>query len=218
MRGGWSRRRGRVRVLLGWGLVLGVLESGSARADDTSLLGRLFRFGGESSSNRPPAGGRPAPLPYGRAPRAGGGLEPSATPLPADPGALPTFGGLPETPPLPEPAGPAQRLTPRPRVSPAITSADPVLTRFALGRSTDGSPFGMFLQVFADGTVVDSDGVHRLRLAEVKPLLDTIQSGELDRLRGHCGAPSTDFVESMQIVTYQRRFGRLTANSFSYSG
>jgi hypothetical protein len=128
------------------------------------------------------------------------------------------FGGLPATAPLPASPGEAQRLTPKSRVSPAVTTADPLLTRFALGRSNDGSPFGMFLQVFADGTVVDSEGVHHLRPADLKPLLDTIQSGELYRLRGHCGAPSTDFIEYVHVVIYERRFGRLTAHSFSYSG
>jgi len=107
---------------------------------------------------------------------------------------------------------------PRPRVSPAITSADPVLTRLALGRSNDGNAFGMFLQVFADGTVVDSEGVHHLRPAALKPILDTVQGGELYRLRGHCGAPPTDFVEYVHIIVYERRFGRLMAHSFSYSG
>jgi hypothetical protein len=76
----------------------------------------------------------------------------------------------------------------------------------------------MFLQIFGDGTVIDSEGVHRLRAAELKPLMEAVQSGELYRLRGHCGAPSTDFVDYVHIVVYERRFGRLQAHSFSYSG
>jgi hypothetical protein len=103
-------------------------------------------------------------------------------------------------------------------VSPAVTSADPLLTRLAIGRSNDGSQFGMFMQVFADGTVIDSEGVHRLRRAELKPLVDVVQSGDLLKLRGHCGAPSTDFTEYVHIVVYERRLGRLTAHAFSYSG
>ena len=106
-------------------------------------------------------------------------------------------------------SGPAERLTPSPRVSSAVTNADPVLTRFALGRSNDGSQFGMFLQIFADGTVVDSEGVHHVRPADLKPIVDAVQSGELYRLRGHCGAPSTDFIEYVHIVAYERRLGRL---------
>ena len=56
-------------------------------------------------------------------------------------------------------------------MSPAVTNADPVLTRFALGRSNDGSQFGMALQVFADGTVIDSEGVHHLRAVDFGPSL-----------------------------------------------
>ena len=130
------------------------------------------------------------------------------------------FNGLPQTPVTTPPVadGPAQRLAPRPRVSPAVTTADPVLTRFALGRSNDGSQFGMFLQIFADGTVIDSEGVHHLRAADLRPIVDVVQSGELYRVRGHCGAPSTDFIEYVHVVVYERRLGRLNAHSFSYSG
>jgi hypothetical protein len=103
-------------------------------------------------------------------------------------------------------------------VSTAVTNADPVLTRFALGRSNDGSNFGMFLQIFADGTVVDSEGVHHLRPADLKPIFEAVQSGEMYRVRGHCGAPSTDFIEYVHIIAYERRLGRLQAHSFSYSG
>jgi hypothetical protein len=103
-------------------------------------------------------------------------------------------------------------------VNSAVTSADPVLTRFALGRSNDGSSFGMFLQVFADGSVIDSEGVHHVRQADLKPIVDAVQSGEVYRLRGHCGAPSTDSIEYVHLVVYERRFGRLQAHSFSYSG
>ena len=130
------------------------------------------------------------------------------------------FNGLPQTPVTTPPVadGPSQRLAPRPRVSPAVTTADPVLTRFALGRSNDGSQFGMFLQVFADGTVIDSEGVHHLRAVDLRPIVETVQSGELYRVRGHCGAPSTDFIEYVHVVIYERRLGRLNAHSFSYSG
>jgi hypothetical protein len=88
----------------------------------------------------------------------------------------------------------------------------------ALGRSNDGSQFGMFLQVFADGTVIDSEGVHHLRAADLRPIVEMVQAGDLYRVRGHCGAPATDFIEYVHVVVYERRFGRLTAHSFSYSG
>jgi hypothetical protein len=76
----------------------------------------------------------------------------------------------------------------------------------------------MFLQVFADGTIVDSEGVHHVRPADLKPIVEAIQSGEIYRVQGHCGAPSTDFIEYVHLVVYQRRLGRLQAHSFSYSG
>jgi hypothetical protein len=121
------------------------------------------------------------------------------------------------TPPVGS-GGPVQRISPKPRVSSPVTTADPVLTRLALGRSNDGSQFGMFLQIFADGTVIDSEGVHHARAADLKPVFDTIQSGDLYRMRGHCGAPSTDFIEYVHVVVYERRLGRLMAHAFSYSG
>ncbi len=99
-----------------------------------------------------------------------------------------------------------------------MTNADPLLTRLALGRSDDGSQFGMFLQIFADGTVIDSEGVHHLRQADLKPILDLLQSGDLTRTRGHCGAPATDFIDYVNIVVYERRLGRLWAHTLSYSG
>jgi hypothetical protein len=99
-----------------------------------------------------------------------------------------------------------------------VTTADPLVIRLALGRSNDGNQFGMFLQVFADGTVIDSEGVHRLQSAEIRPLYDAIQNGELTRLRGHCGTPSNDFVEYVHLIVFERRMGRLQAHSFSYGG
>jgi hypothetical protein len=76
----------------------------------------------------------------------------------------------------------------------------------------------MFLQVYADGTVIDSDGVHHLSPEDMKPLNESLQSGDLYRSRSHCGAPATDFVEQVHIVVYERSLGRLRANAFSYSG
>jgi hypothetical protein len=90
--------------------------------------------------------------------------------------------------------------------------------RVTLARSDDGGQFGMFLQVFADGTVIDSDGVHHPGREAVKGVLDALQSSELYRLRGHCGGPPTDFIEQVHIVVFERSLGRLRANSFSFSG
>jgi hypothetical protein len=99
-----------------------------------------------------------------------------------------------------------------------MTAADPILIRYALGRSTDGSQFGMSTQIFADGTVLDSEGVHRLSPADIRPIVELVQSGELSRMKGHCGAPSIDFIDHIQVVVFERRLGRLNASSFSYSG
>jgi hypothetical protein len=166
---------------------------------------------GSTYGNSLPPGGSSVGSSYGNALPPGGGTVGAAAPLS-------TFGGLPETPQVAAASGPADRLTPRSRVSTAVTNADPVLTRFALGKSNDGSSFGMFLEIFADGTVVDSEGVHHVRPADLKPIMDAVQSGEMYRLRGHCGAPSTDFIEYVHIVAYERRLGRLQAHAFSYSG
>jgi hypothetical protein len=232
MRRAWMRRMGQCAM----GTAVLLASAGRVDAGDDEqgprLLGRLFRFGGAASSGGPAVqrGSQSQSLPYGGGSSAGalppGGSSASSYGNPLAPGGssvgssspLPSFGGLPETPALAGSSGPADRLTPRPRVTSAVTGADPVLTRFALGRSNDGSSFGMFLQVFADGTVVDSEGVHHVRPADLRPIVEAVQSGEVYRLRGHCGAPSTDFIEYVHIVVYERRFGRLQAHSFSYSG
>ena len=207
-------------------LSLATLTVGIAPAlgDDTGILGRLFRFGGSSSDSSTTAGA-PNPggsLPYGGAGSSSGSTIPpagSSTPY-SPPPMVSNFNGLPQTPVTTPPVadGASQRLVPRSRVSPAVTTADPVLTRFALGRSNDGSQFGMSLQIFADGTVIDSEGVHHLRAVDLRPVVEAVQSGELYRVRGHCGAPSTDFIEYVHVVIYERRLGRLNAHAFSYSG
>ena len=103
-------------------------------------------------------------------------------------------------------------------MSKAATESDPLVTRVSLGRSDDGTQFGMFLQVFADGTVLDSEGTHHVDSQTLRPLIEAIQSSDLTRLNGHCGAPATDFIEQVHMVVYERSLGRLRATSFSYSG
>lgn len=235
-----SRRRGLASAIPSL-LALAVIGAApaSAAGDEPGILGRLFRLGGSSSSSPNAGRARPAPgadaLPYGpkapttmdranlgnefippAAPRTPGG---ASAPAPA-PAPTPTAGPLGEGPSTPEvhESGSAPPVSPRPRVSSAVTSADPLLTRVALGRSTDGSRFGMFLQIYADGTVIDSEGVHRLSPADIKPIADLVASGELGRNRGHCGAPSSDFIEDVQVIVYEKRLGRLAAQPFSYSG
>jgi hypothetical protein len=103
-------------------------------------------------------------------------------------------------------------------VNKPITNAEPVLTRFALGRSNDGSQFAMFLEIFADGTILDSEGIHHLRPSDLQPVMEAIQGSDFSRIRGHSGAPPTDFIDHVQIIVFDRRLGRLTAHPFSYSG
>jgi hypothetical protein len=201
------------------GVLTFVLVGSAALAEDEpGVLGRLFR--------------RPAPRPAPTAPaapnRPGGavgatpafGATPSllpATPAPSLPGGGASLTPGPATPDLPDAPG-APRLRPQPRVSRAATEADPVLTRVALGRSDDGTQFGMFLQVYADGTVIDGEGVHRVGADAMRPVLQALQSPELGRVRGHCGSPPADFIEQVYVTVYERKYGGLRANSFSYSG
>jgi hypothetical protein len=88
----------------------------------------------------------------------------------------------------------------------------------AIGRSDDGKQFGMCLQVYADGTVLDGEGVHRVGADLMRPLLQAIQAVDASRVRGHCGSPPTDFIEQVHVVVYERAYGKLRANALSYSG
>ena len=185
-------------ILVAPTVLLLTLGAGRSRGDEPGRLGRLFRFGGGSSS---------APAPP-KPPRAEPTANPSRTgsPLLFDAGASAAS------------SSPAPRIVPRPRVSRPATEADPLVSRVSLGRSDDGTQFGMFLQVFADGTVIDSEGTHHVDHATLKPLVEAIESTDLTRLKGHCGAPSADFIEQVYVVVYERNLGRLRATSFSYSG
>ena len=235
MRGVFSRVVGTLVVP---GLLVLAFHPGSAQADDTSFFGRLFRLGGSSSSstssstssaNSTSAGQSGSPESQEPSSAFGdidnGGLfsppgsaasrMPKPNPTPAG---GPTSSEGPSTPDLSGTQDGQPRLSPRPRVSSAVTTADPLLTRVALGRSNDGSQFGMLLQVFADGTVIDSEGVHRLSASELRPLVEATQNSELTHVRGHCGTPSNDFIEYVHIVIFERRMGRLQAHSFSYAG
>jgi hypothetical protein len=200
-------------------LVLGTTVS-STHADDSGFFGRLFRSGSSAPAPKPASS-----LPYSRdiSSSSGNNFVPPAVSTPSNgPAPLPNFGNPlegPSTPTVVTPTtDPTPRVAPKPRSVPAVTTADPLITRFALARSNDGTQFGMFLQVFADGTVLDSEGIHYVRPNDLKPILDLVESGSLSRVHGHCGAPSTDYTEYVQIVAFERRLGRLMANQFSYSG
>lgn len=186
------------------GVLLFALGVGIGRGDEPGRFGRLFRLGGSASNagvtTQPPPAGAPT-------------FEPVGANVPA-PMSLTTTAPAPGAmPPQSQP-----RLRPQPRVSRPITDADPIVTRVSLGRSDDGRQFGMFLQVFADGTVIDSEGVHQTGRQGIKDVMAALEQGDLYRVRGHCGAPSTDFVEQVHMVVYERSLGRLKANAFSFSG
>jgi hypothetical protein len=168
--------------------------------DEPSRLGRLFRMGGSSSNSTSTSSTNPS----------------STTPAPS-------YVGQPalSTPPSTSPGSStaiAPKVTPKPRVNRPITEADPLVTRISLGRSDNGTQFGMLLQVFADGTVIDGEGVHRVSPEALKPVVDAVASGEFAKLKGHCGGPAGDFIENVHVVVFERSLGRLKANSFSYSG
>jgi hypothetical protein len=192
---------------------------GDEPSPSTSRLGRLFRFGGGASSGSsatsPAASATPSnPTPTGTSTDAAGDPSQSASAL--SPGfSSPTATNILTT--TGSPANPP-RIVPRPRVSRPVTESDPIVTRITLNRSDEGNSFGMFLQVFADGTVIDSEGVHHVGRDALKPIIEALEAGEIYRQKGHCGAPATDFVESVHIVVFERVLGRLRANSFSYSG
>lgn len=112
----------------------------------------------------------------------------------------------------------ASRISARPKYVGPVTEADPVLTRVGIARADSGNSFALFLQIYADGTVIDTEGVHRLPLAQIKPILSVIRGHDFSRIRGHCGQPSADFIENVQMVVYDRSMGRLRAHAFSYAG
>lgn len=191
----------RFAVRAAYALALVAAGTEAIGGDEPGIFGRIFRGGGHPPASRP--ADRPAP------PRD----NPAASPPPA---ALP--------PPVVDPvvaadASAAPRLRPQPRVNRAATEADPILTRIALGRSDHGDQFGMFLQVYADGTVLDGEGVHRAGPDAMRPLLQALQAAELGRIHGHCGAPPTDFIEQVYVTVYERtKLGGLRANTFSFTG
>lgn len=113
-------------------------------------------------------------------------------------------------------AGP--RLVPQPRNSRPVTEAPPLLTRVQLGRSDDGRTFGMFLQIYSDGTVVDTEGVHKVGRDVLAPLVEALRAADAGRIQGHCGSPPVDYIEQVMVIVYDNARGRLQANSFSYSG
>jgi hypothetical protein len=179
-------------------------------------LGRFFRSGNSGSSSSAASTPAPGSSSHPASPAPEAAAPATAPPLPD--ASIPALTAPANAPaPAPAPAS-APRIIPRPRVARPITESDPIITRITLNRSDDGSQFGMFLQVYADGTILDSEGVHHVGKEALKPLIEALEAGDLYRTRGHCGAPATDYIESVQVVVYERVLGRLRASSFSYSG
>lgn len=164
-------------------------------------------YGAAGGSPYGGVGGRPFAPPALAAPPAGASSLPMPDPsVPALPADGPTAPG----------AGP--RLVPQPRVSKPVTQAPPILTRVQLGRSDDGNTFGMFLQIYADGTVIDTEGVHKVGPDVMRPLIEALRAADVGRIKGHCGGPPVDFVQQVMLTVYDQNRGRLQANHFSYSG
>ncbi len=182
------------------GVLLYSVAVTSSFGDEPSRLGRLFRMGGSNSSTSSTS-------------------PPATTSSPTT--TAPSYVGQPalSTPPSTSTGSAiAPKVMPKPRVNKPITEADPLVTRISLGRSDNGSQFGMLLQVFADGTIIDGEGVHRVSQDTLKPVVEAVASGELAKLKGHCGGPAGDFIENVHVMVFERSLGRLRANSFSYSG
>ena len=178
-------------LLLACGIVL-VCVPRLVNGDEPGRFARLFRFGGGSTS----------------------ATDSRST----SEGELPPPSRVVNSPAPVASSGPQPRIRPQPRFSHAVTEADPIVTRISLARSDEGGQFGMFLQVYADGTVLDSEGVHRLGRDGIKEVLSVLETSDIHRVRGHCGAPATDFIEHVQMTVYERSLGRLRASSFSFSG
>lgn len=226
-------------------LALGI--GGTAvRADDPpGLFGRLFRPGSQARRNPAPST-RGTPPATSAAPGSNSGaFGPGLLPPPTSGTPMTPASSLPAVndtgaPPPARPGGPSAPssggeavlgasaasastgdlapIRPQPRNTRAATEADPLFTRITLGRTNDGTRFGMFLQVYADGTIIDSEGVHRVGPDVLRGLAQALQNPELGRARGHCGGPPTDFVEEVHCVVYRRKLGGIVATNFSYSG
>lgn len=205
-----------VRIVMICGLVTSFAVIRSSADDEPrgglGGLSRLFRLGSPRHDHQPSQKQKQddfddeeiARVPAGRNYRSGdaapgAAFEPAVT--------SPGFGESTNT-----------RLTARPKYVGPVTEAEPVLTRIGIARADSGNSFALFIQIYADGTVIDSEGVHRLPLAQIKPILSVIRGHDFSRIRGHCGQPSADFIENVQMVVYDRSMGRLRAHAFSYAG
>ncbi|MFM7592491.1 MAG: hypothetical protein ACKO85_11915 [Isosphaeraceae bacterium] len=226
-----GQHRPLVQQLTTAGLCAGLLAAGLAaspiQAEDNDRpgggfgLSRLFRFGaGQASASREhnhdhdkPSGERIIPSDIPEMARNSGTAGTSRGPVGGD---VPVFQPAVTSPGFGQ--NTTARITPRNSYSGPVTEADPILTRVGIGRADSGSTFGLFLQVYADGTVIDSEGVHRLPTSQIRQVVNVIRGHDFSRIKGHCGLPSADFVENVQMIVYDRSLGRLRAHAFSYAG
>jgi hypothetical protein len=183
------------------GSLIGSAAVGSF-GDDTPRIGRLFRLGGNSR----PADASTIGKPGSNTPNSDGAPRPFS---PHAPNVNPSGDAN---------ASAGARIKPQARVSRAVTEAEPLVSRVSIGRSDDGKQFCMFIEIFADGTILDSEGVHHVGPDHLRGIAQILQSGELAKLKGHCGGPAADFIEQHHMVSYDRFHGRLRATPFSYSG
>lgn len=218
------------RQLTASGLCVGFLAAGlmaaPLQADDNDRpggfgLSRLFRFGsGASSASREhnhdhdkPTGERIINSDIPEMARNSGTAGATRGPVGGD---VPVFQPAVTSPGFGQNA--TARISARSAYSGPVTEADPILTRVGIGRADSGSTFGLFLQIYADGTVIDSEGVHRLPTSQIRQIVSVIRGHDFARIKGHCGKPSADFVENVQMIVYDRSMGRLRAHAFSYAG
>ena len=213
----------RVGTVLATSGVLFAAMATLSRGDDPpanpSRLGRLFRLGGNRSTDSPVVGKSGSDGAASPATRRSVTDAPPPYPSPVTSpigSSLPAYGPLRTANATPTTAN--ARLVPQPRTSRAATESDPLVTRVSIGRSDDGKPFCMFIEVFADGTILDSEGVHHVGTDHLKPIAQLLQAGDLAKLKGHCGGPAADFIEQVHVIAYDRYHGRLRATPFSYSG
>lgn len=173
--------------------------------DDTPRLGRLFRLGGNARPTDASTIGKPNST----------AVAPDSPPRPFSPNAA---YGNPSAHSGDGNTTAGSRIKPQARVSRAVTESEPLISRVSIGRSDDGKQFCMFIEIFADGTILDSEGVHHVGPEHLRGISQILQSGELAKLKGHCGGPAADFIEQHHMVSYDRFHGRLRATPFSYSG
>ena len=194
-----------------------LLQVVPAQADEPGRLGRFFRFGAASEPSKSASSPAPKSSLATSTPPGGSTMTPPYRSV-ADSYTPPALSTPPTTASGSNGLSPQPRITPKSRVNKPITEADPLVTRLAVGRADGGSQFGMFMQVFADGTVIDGEGVHKVSPDVLKPVVEAVSSNEFAKLKGHCGGPAGDTFENFHVVTYERAYGRLRANAFSYSG